>query len=37
MRALTSDFPAQLREAETLDLKIKIELAKVGFSLEDMK
>ena len=36
MRALTSDLAAQLREAEVLDLEIKTQLAKVGFSLEEV-
>ncbi|WP_196520775.1 hypothetical protein [Nostoc sp. WHI] len=36
MRALTTDLAAQMREAEALDLEIKIQLAKVGFSLEEV-
>jgi type I restriction enzyme M protein len=33
MRVLTSDLADQMREAEALDLEIKIQLAKVGFKL----
>jgi len=36
MRVLTADLAAQLREAEVLDLEIKTQLAKVGFSLEEV-
>jgi len=35
MRVLTSDLAAQLKETEVLDLEIKLQLAKVGFSLEE--
>lgn len=35
MRVLTSDLAAQLKEAEVLDLEIKLQLAKVGFSLKE--
>jgi type I restriction enzyme M protein len=36
MRVLTADLAAQLKEAEVLDLEIKTQLAKVGFSLEEV-
>ena len=36
MRVLTADLAAQLKEAEVLDLEIKTQLAKVGFSLEEI-
>jgi hypothetical protein len=32
MGVFTTDLAAQMREAEALDLEIKIQLAKVGFS-----
>jgi hypothetical protein len=34
MRALTADLAAQMNEGLALDAEIKIQLAKVGFSLE---
>lgn len=37
MRVLTSDLAAQLKDAEVLDLEIKLQLAKVGFSLEEVE
>jgi type I restriction enzyme M protein len=36
MRVLTADLASQLKEAEVLDLEIKTQLAKVGFSLEEV-
>ncbi len=36
MMVLTADLAAQLKEAEVLDLEIKLQLAKVGFSLEEV-
>ncbi len=35
MGALTADLAAQMKEAAELDAEIKIQLAKVGFSLEE--
>lgn len=34
MAALTAELAAQMKEAESLDKEIKIQLAKVGFDLE---
>jgi type I restriction enzyme M protein len=36
MSALTAELAAQMQEAAALDEEIKIQLAKVGFSLEEM-
>jgi type I restriction enzyme M protein len=34
MELLTSELSQQMREAEALDLEIKLQLAKVGFRIE---
>jgi type I restriction enzyme M protein len=36
MSALTAELSAQMQEAAALDEEIKIQLAKVGFSLEGL-
>jgi type I restriction enzyme M protein len=36
MSALTTELAAQMQEATSLDEEIKIQLAKVGFSLEGL-
>ena len=34
MELLTAELSQQMREAEALDLEIKLQLAKIGFNLE---
>lgn len=36
MTALTAELAAQMKEAAALDQEIKIQLAKMGFDLEEM-
>ena len=36
MGALTAELAAQMKEAAELDTEIKIQLAKVGFELEEI-